>query len=400
MNAVPLTAQAPEAAVTVARPRPRPLLVDPWLLGVLLALLGLGVVMVGSASITTAERQTGQPFYFLIRQLIYAAVGLFLAWHVLRTRLVYWEKAGGVLLLVTLLLLIVVLIPGLGKTVNGARRWLGLGLFGIQVSELAKLFVVVYVAGYLVRRGSEVRSSIWGFLKPMAVLGLIGVLLLMEPDFGATAVLLATTMGMMFLGGVRLWQFGALLALALTGLGVLAVTSPYRLQRLTTFLDPWADPFNTGFQLTQALIAIGRGEWFGVGLGASVQKLFYLPEAHTDFLFAVMAEELGLMGALLVIAAFGFVVWRAFQIGAAAERGGNRFGGYLAYGLGLWVGLQAFVNIGVNMGILPTKGLTLPLISYGGSSMLVMCVAFALLLRVDVEQRLLSRSATVVGGKA
>lgn len=398
MSAVPLSAQAPDAAVTAPRPRVRAMLMDQWLLGVALALLVLGVVMVGSASITMADRQTGQPFHFLVRQAVYAAAGLLLAWSVLRIRLVYWEKAGPVLLLVSLLLLVLVLVPGLGKQVNGAKRWLNLGLFAPQVSEFTKLFIVVYLAGYVVRRGAEVRSSITGFLKPMAVLALAAVLLLLEPDFGATAVLLATALGMMFLGGVRLWLFGVLLSLILAVLGVLALTSPYRLQRLTTFLDPWADPFNTGFQLTQALIAIGRGEWFGVGLGASVQKLFYLPEAHTDFLFAVLAEELGLAGGLAVIAAFGFVVWRAFQIGAAAERSGNLFGGYLAYGLGLWIGLQAFVNIGVNMGILPTKGLTLPLISYGGSSMLVMCVAFALLLRVDMERRLLHKGATTAGG--
>lgn len=396
MSAVLLPNQTRE---TAARTRSQPLPLDPWLTGVLLALLAVGVVMVGSASVTTAERQTGQPFYFLIRQAVYAAGGLFLAWQVMRVRLVYWEKAGGVLLLTALLLLVLVLVPGLGKSVNGAQRWVGLGIVNLQVSELAKLCVIVYVAGYLVRRGSEVRSSVWGFLKPMLPIGLIGVLLLLEPDFGATAVLLATVMGMMFLGGVRLWLFGGLVALAAGALGVLAITSPYRLQRLTTFLDPWADPFNTGFQLTQALIAIGRGEWFGVGLGAGVQKLFYLPEAHTDFLFAVLAEELGLVGSLSVILAFGFIVWRAFQIGAVAERSGNRFGGYLAYGIGLWMGLQAFVNIGVNMGILPTKGLTLPLISYGGSSMLVTCVAFALLLRVDVELRLMNRSATMVEGR-
>lgn len=396
MSAVLLPGQTREAA---ARTRSQPLPLDPWLTGVLLALLAVGVVMVGSASVTTAERQTGQPFYFLIRQAVYAAGGLFLAWQVLRVRLVYWEKAGRVLLLTALLLLVLVLVPGVGKSVNGAQRWIGLGIVNLQVSELAKLCVIVYVAGYLVRRGSEVRSSVKGFLKPMLLVGLIGVLLLLEPDFGATAVLLTTVLGMMFLGGVRLWLFGVLVALAAGLLGVLAITSPYRLQRLTTFLDPWADPFNTGFQLTQALIAIGRGEWFGVGLGAGVQKLFYLPEAHTDFLFAVLAEELGLVGTLAVILAFGFIVWRAFQIGAAAERSGNRFGGYLAYGVGLWMGLQAFVNIGVNMGILPTKGLTLPLISYGGSSMLVTCVAFALLLRVDVELRLMNRSATPVEGR-
>jgi cell division protein FtsW len=366
---------------------------DPWLLGTALALAALGLVMVGSASISIAERLTGQPFHYFFRQLAYVGLGLTLGCVVVRMRLVYWEKAGVSLLLVSLLLLALVLIPGIGKEVNGSLRWLAVGPFNVQVSELAKLFVIVYLAGYLVRHGTEVCTSARGFLKPMLVVGLVGLLLLMEPDFGAAAVLAATALAMMFLGGVRLWQFGMLLGAVVMLLGVLALSSPYRLQRLTAFLNPWADPFNSGFQLTQALIAIGRGEWLGVGLGASVQKLFYLPEAHTDFLFAVLAEELGLLGALGVIGAFGFIVWRALAIGGAADRSGNRFGAYLAYGIGTWLGLQAFINIGVNMGVLPTKGLTLPLLSYGGSSMLVSCVAIALLLRIDLEVRMARVSA-------
>ncbi|GAB6040206.1 putative lipid II flippase FtsW [Endothiovibrio diazotrophicus] len=364
-----------------------PPFLDGWLLGAVLALLGLGLVMVASASIGIADR-AGDPLHYAERQLIYAVMGLAAAWVVLQSRLAQWERAGAVLLFIALLMLVAVLVPGIGRTVNGATRWLPLGAINLQVSELAKLFILVYLAGYLVRRGEEVCTTVKGFLKPMAVVLAAGSLLMVEPDFGATAVLIATALGMMFLGGARLWLFGLLVA-AVSGLGaLLAITSPYRMARITGFLDPWADPFDSGFQLTQALIAIGRGEWFGVGLGGSVQKLFYLPEAHTDFLFSVLAEELGMAGMVAVIALFGVVVWRAFTIARQAEAAGDRFGSHLAHGIGLWIGMQAFVNMGVNMGILPTKGLTLPLMSYGGSSLIVMCVALALLLRIGVEARL------------
>jgi cell division protein FtsW len=239
----------------------------------------------------------------------------------------------------------------------------------------------------LVRHGNLVRTTITGFLAPMGLIAFIAVVLLMEPDFGAAVVITATALGLMFLGGVRLWLFGVLVAMAGAALGVLAFAAPYRMERLTAFLNPWADPFNSGFQLTQALIAFGRGEWWGVGLGASIQKLFYLPEAHTDFLFAVLAEELGLAGAMAVILLFTLLVWRAFALGRRAELTGHRFAAYLAYGLGLWIALQSFINIGVNMGLLPTKGLTLPLLSYGGSSLVVSCIALALLWRIDYELR-------------
>jgi cell division protein FtsW len=273
----------------------------------------------------------------------------------------------------------------IGKEVNGSIRWLAIGPINLQPSELIKLFVIVYLAGYLVRRGEEVRNSIKGFLKPMAVVGIVGILLILEPDFGAVVVITTTVLGMMFLGGVRLWQFGVLFMFMLAAMAVVAISSPYRVERLTSFLNPWADPFDSGFQLTQALIAFGRGEWLGVGLGGSVQKLFYLPEAHTDFLFAVLAEEMGLLGAITVIALFTLLVWRAFLIGRSAMQSGSYFGAYLSFGIGLWLGLQSFINLGVNMGVLPTKGLTLPLMSYGGSSIVVTCVACALLLRVSHE---------------
>jgi cell division protein FtsW len=238
-----------------------------------------------------------------------------------------------------------------------------------------------------VRRGEEVRTQVAGFLKPMGVMVLAAILLLLEPDFGAMVVLMSTVLGMTVLAGVRLWQFAVLLGMALSAFALLAITSPYRLARLTAFLNPWADPFNSGFQLTQSLIAIGRGDLFGVGLGASIQKLFYLPEAHTDFIFSVLAEEFGLVGVLVVIALYAFVVWRAFAIAEVARQGQQPFAAYLAYGIGIWIGLQSVINMGVSMGLLPTKGLTLPLLSYGGSSLLVMCVAVALLLRIDYETR-------------
>ncbi|OGT21322.1 MAG: cell division protein FtsW [Gammaproteobacteria bacterium RBG_16_57_12] len=371
--------------------------IDTWLVGTALLLLVLGVLMVFSASISIADRQMGQPTYYLLRQSTYVLLGLLLAGITALLPLRLWQKAAAMLLMCGFCLLVLVLIPGIGRAVNGSYRWIMLGVVNLQVSELVKLFVVIYLADYLVRRGDEVRSSARGFFKPMLLLSLLGVLLMLEPDFGATVVMVATALGMMFLGGARLWQFLALIMLVLASLAALAVFSPYRLQRLTGFLDPWADPFNSGFQLTQALIAFGRGEWFGVGLGGSIQKLFYLPEAHTDFVFAVLAEELGLVGAVSVIALFTVMIWRAFAIGRLAERAGQAFAAYLAYGLGLWIGLQAYINIGVNMGVLPTKGLTLPLMSYGGSSIVVMCIAVALLQRVYHEAKEHASSARSQG---
>jgi cell division protein FtsW len=351
------------------------------------ALASLGLVMVASASITFADRDLGQPFYYALRQAVYIGIGVLLAMPVYRLRLALLQEAGPVLLVAALALLVAVLIPGIGREVNGSTRWISTGLFNLQVSEPAKLMILVYLAGYLARHGEELRERLSGFLKPMAVLSLAALLLLLEPDFGATVVLMATAMGMIFLAGVRLWHFTGMLGMAGLSLAGLAVSSPYRMERLTTFLNPWEDPFDSGFQLTQSLIAIGRGELAGVGLGASIQKLFYLPEAHTDFVFAVLAEELGLLGVFVVIALYALLVWRAFVIARQAEKAGNVFAGALAYGIGIWIGLQSFINMGVNMGLLPTKGLTLPLMSYGGSSMVVMCVAIALLLRIDSETR-------------
>ncbi len=365
---------------------------DPWVLLPALLLLALGLLMVTSASMPIAERQTGQPFYFLLRQGAFAGIGLLAAGVVFQVPLARWRRAGPLLLLAAMGLLVLVLIPGIGKEVNGSMRWVGVGPINIQVSEIAKLFALVYIAGYLKRRGVELqtadfRTSALALFRPMAVLAVLAVLLLLEPDFGSVVVLMAAALGMVFLAGVNLRQFGTLLVGTTVAMAVLILSSPYRRDRLFGFLNPWDDPLGKGYQLTHSLIAIGRGELFGVGLGESVEKLFYLPEAHTDFLFAVLAEELGLAGILIVLVLFITLVWRAFAIGRRAERLDMKFSAWLAYGIGLWFGIQALFNMGVNMGVLPTKGLTLPLMSYGGSSVVVMCMALALLLRIDVETR-------------
>ena len=289
------------------------------------------------------------------------------------------------LMLGSIILLAFVLIPGVGHSVNGATRWLNFGLFTFQISEIAKLFLIIYLSGYLLRRGDEMQTNTMGFIKPMLILAVASGLLVMEPDFGAAAVLLMTGLGLIFLGGVRFGQFLLFVAGTLCIMGLLAVSSPYRLARITSFLDPWADPFNSGFQLTQSLIAIGSGGWFGAGLGGSVQKLFYLPEAHTDFLFAIYAEEFGFVGQVCLIALFALFALRCFAIAKLALQREQAFGAYLAYGVGLLITLQAFINIGVNMGALPTKGLTLPFVSYGGNSILSMSFAVGLVLRVYLE---------------
>lgn len=358
---------------------------DFWLLVPALLLLVLGLIMVTSASITIAEKEHAAPFYFFWRQLAYVLAGLLLGWGVLHVRIDRWDRFGPGFLVLGLFLLVLVLLAG--REVNGSMRWISLGIVNVQPSELMKLFAVVFFSGYLVRRNEEVRSSMKGFFKPMILFAVIGILLLLEPDFGATAVIAVTALGMLFLAGVKMRQFVLLFMVMALALAVLGLSSPYRMKRLTSFIHPFADPFDSGFQLTQALIAFGRGEWFGVGLGGSIQKLFYLPEAHTDFLFAVLAEELGLFGAAVVIVLFAIIVLRAFKIGRDALRAGHQFAAYLCFGLGLLIGFQAFINIGVNMGVLPTKGLTLPLMSYGGSSVVATCIAIAMLLRVAHEHR-------------
>ncbi len=345
----------------------------------------VGLVMVTSASIGVADAQSGDPFSYGKRQFLRLILGVLLLWLAYRIPTEVWKKNGMTLMLASLALLALVLIPGVGRTVNGATRWLDLGVFTIQVSELAKLFLIIYLSGYLIRRSDEIKSELKGFIKPMLILSLASALLLLEPDFGAAAVLLMTGLGMMFLGGVRFGQFILFVLGTLAIMIAMALLSPYRMARITSFLDPWSDPFNSGFQLTQSLIAIGSGGIFGSGLGGSIQKLFYLPEAHTDFLFAIYAEEFGLIGVVFLVAVYAWFVWRCFLIARTALLGNHAFGAYLAYGVGLLVTIQAVINMGVNMGALPTKGLTLPFISYGGNSILVMCFAVGLVLRVHYE---------------
>lgn len=348
-------------------------------------LILFGLVMVTSASLHLGERKMGNAFYFPLRQVAHVVAGLVMAGGVSMVPLRLWERAGQWLFLAGLALLVAVLIPGVGVQVKGAMRWLEIAGVRVQVSEIVKLISVIYMAGYITRHVKQVRTTVMGLIRPLLLLAFAGLLLLLEPDFGATFVIIMTALGMMFLGGARIWQF----ALLMTGLGlmglVLILASDYRRARLMSFLDPWADAEGKGFQLIQALIAFGRGDWFGVGLGSGIQKLFYLPEGHTDFLFAVIAEELGFIGVCVIIALYSLIILRAFEIARIAETGARPFAAFLAYGIGIWIGLQAFINMGVNMGILPTKGLTLPLMSYGGGSMVVTSCAIALLFRVHSE---------------
>lgn len=358
---------------------------DPVILGIALLLLLGGFVILASASISISDNLAGDPFYYVQRQALAALVGAVAAWFCVMVPMSVWQNLGPLLLLAGLVLLTSVLIPGVGYEVNGSTRWLRVGFMNVQVSEPARLCLFLYLAGYLVRRNRSLREQFTGFLRPMLLLTLACGLLLAEPDFGAAIVLLATALAMLFVAGARIRDFCLFFGAAVIAMAALAVTSPYRLQRLTTFLHPWDDPYNSGFQLTQSLIAIGRGEWLGVGLGESVQKLFYLPEAHTDFVFAVYAEEFGLLGATVLIALFAALLWRIFRLAVRAARADRFYEAYLAVGIGTWLGLQAFINIGVNMGLLPTKGLTLPLISYGRSSLIIFMMSLGLLLRIHHE---------------
>ena len=359
--------------------------IDPVLVSASIGLLLIGYIMVASSSLHLGAKMADNSMYYPIRQLAHIGLGLFLAAVAFCVPLKIWENIGPWLFIGGIVLLLLVLIPGVGVKVNGSVRWISVSGFRIQVSEVVKLISVVYVAGYVTRHQDTVQTSAYGLVRPLAMFSIACVLLLLEPDFGSAVVILTIALGIMFLGGARLWQFGILLALVAASASLLVVFSPYRLKRVISFLDPWADPLDTGFQLVQALISFGRGEWLGVGLGSGIQKLFYLPEAHTDFLFSVIAEELGLMGVVIVILMFALFVWRAFAVAVLAETAGNPFAAFTAYGIGIWFGFQSFINMGVNMGLLPTKGLTLPLMSYGGGSMIVMCASVALLFRVCSE---------------
>ncbi len=368
---------------------------DAVTLGLTAALLLVGLIMVTSASMSIAAKDLGDPFYFLERQFVFSLVGVLCAWMITRVPAQFWDRYSLALLLFGLLLLLLVLVPGLGATVNGARRWMRIGPMNFQVSELCKVLVLTWVCSYCVRKRTELEQTLPGLGKPVALLGVAALLLLLEPDFGAATVLFATGFAVLFVAGARLRYVLLFVSAAAMAFAVLALTSAYRLKRLTGFLHPWDDPFNGGFQLTQSLIAFGRGSGFGVGLGSSVQKLFYLPEAHTDFVFAVLAEELGLVGVLGVLALFVALVWRSFQISRMAAQAGLPFQAHLALAFGVWLGLQAIVNIGVNMGVLPTKGLTLPLLSYGRSSLLVSLGWLGVLLRIYHEVKCTSRSAVM-----
>ncbi len=372
----------------MSRARAVPVLPDTPLALLGLALLLVGLVAISSASIEYSQFHDQNAWYHTRRHLIYLVAAVSIGAGFYQVPMSFWQETGWMWLLLALAGLIVVLIPGVGKSVNGSQRWITLGPFTAQPSEFAKLAVVVYLAGYMVRREIELRRDWQGFLKPMGVLGATTLLLLVEPDFGATVIVVATAMGMLFLAGVKLGHF-LIVSLGALGAGLaLVVSAPYRWQRITSFQNPWDDPFGSGFQLVQSQIAYGRGEWLGVGLGNSVQKLFYLPEAHTDFVFSVWAEETGFVGAVIVIALFAALIGRILWTARRAALAGDTFAAHICHGVALVFSGQAFVNIGMSSGLLPPKGLTLPFVSYGGTSLIVCCAMLALVLRIERETRL------------
>jgi cell division protein FtsW len=361
--------------------------VDPMISGVALLLLLFGFIMVASASTEVSARIYGNPFHLMIRHSAYVLLGVAAGVAVLMLPLRIWQKLDFSLLILSFLLLLAVLVPGIGKEVNGATRWISLGLFSVQGSELVKLFVVIYIAGYLVRRKEQVQERFTGIFKPLLLVSLLAGLLIRQPDFGAAVVIMSAVMGVIYLAGAPMRYLLPVLSVSVGIAALVATLVPYRLARVASFIDPWQHPFGGGYQLTQALIAFGRGEWFGQGLGNSIQKLFFLPEAHTDFLFSIIAEEMGVVGAAIIILMFAALVIRGLWIGRIAANQGAEFHALLAYGISLLLGVQAAINLGVNLGLLPTKGLTLPLMSYGGNSLIVSCMLIAILLRIEYECR-------------
>lgn len=361
------------------------MLYDRQLLLIMLALTAIGVVMVTSASMPVGERLIGNPFHFMIRHGMYLVLSLLVAGAVLTQPMSRWEKMNGWLCLAAIVMLVAVLF--VGHTVNGATRWIRVGPITLQVAEFAKLFFFVFLASYLHRRHDEVRKNLKGFFKALILLGIISMLLLLQPDLGTVVVVAMTSMGMLFLAGARIMQFFAVALTLVIALLALIIIEPYRMRRVTSFWNPWDDPFGSGYQLTQSLMAFGRGDWLGQGLGNSVQKLQYLPEAHTDFIVSVMAEELGFIGVLVTVLLLFVLVVKALYLGQRALRQKRAFSGYLAHGIGIWFGFQTMVNVGAAAGLIPTKGLTIPFVSYGGSSLLAMTIALAILLRIDYELR-------------
>ena len=368
-----------KAALTQAR------YIDQVLLGLVVALATIGIVMMSSASIDYSAQKFGNPMFHTYRQLIFLVLATIAGIVAFTIPSQQWYEKSWLCLIAGFVLLVAVLIPGIGREVNGSMRWIPLGPINLQSSEPAKLFVLIYLAGYLVRRQKEVRERWRGFIKPILVLVVLIILLLMEPDFGSSVVMLTACMGMIFLAGVGVTQFVALIISSLIAVVIMAISSPYRMQRLNCFIDPWAQPYDCGYQLTQSLIAFGRGEWTGLGLGNSIQKQFYLPEAHTDFVFAIIAEETGFVGGLITLLVFAALIIRILKIARKAEAANELFSAYLAYGIALLIATQVFINMGVNTGLLPTKGLTLPFLSYGGSSLIVCFIMMGMLARIDAE---------------
>ncbi|BBW90450.1 putative lipid II flippase FtsW [Pseudoalteromonas sp. PS1M3] len=381
----------------ILTPKPSPQLYDVPLLYSMLMLIGVGFIMVMSASMPTAERLFDNSHHIAIRHGMFLAVAFVLFWITVCVPMDWWKRSNAYLLILGMVLLIAVLI--IGREVNGAKRWIPIGPIGFQVAEAAKLYFFSYIAGYLVRKREEVQENIKGFAKPIAVFAVYALLILLQPDLGTVVVMFVTTVGLLFLAGAKLWQFFVLI---LTGIGLvvlLIIVEPYRMARVVGFLDPWDDPFGKGYQLVQSLMAYSQGGWFGQGLGNSVQKLQYLPEAHNDFIFAVIGEELGLVGVVSILMVLATLVFRALLIGQQALKCGKEYEGYFAFAIGIWFAFQTMVNVGASAGILPTKGLTLPFISYGGSSLMIMTIATGILLRVDFETKMATKQATSGGGK-
>jgi len=359
--------------------------IDWVLLGLVITVASIGLLMVASSSMSLSESYFQNPWHMVIKQSVFLMIGVVAAGCIAMVPVTVWQQYGWVLLILTFAVLLLVLVPGIGRRVNGSQRWLLVGPITIQASELVKLFMVLFFANYLSRRHEELKTSWKGVLKPLVIVCVVAILLLLEPDFGGSVVIAGTIFAMMFIAGMKLWQFLSLLTAGVGVMGLVAVLSPYRMQRLITFLDPWADQFNSGYQLTQSLIAFGQGQWFGVGLGRSVQKLFYLPDAHTDFIFSIFAEEFGLIGAVILIGLFAAIVFRILKLSKRAMLHNNSFISLAAFGIAILFAGQVFINMGVASSLLPTKGLTLPFISYGGSSVIISCMFIGLVLRLDWE---------------